>query len=59
MHRNHITGMPMVFIGALWVTITNHGTRSSKLGLIAGGLLMLAGAVRVFRARRDQTPPAA
>ena len=51
MGRQRTVGFVLVLLGGLWAYLTNHGTRSSKLGLVAGCLLILSGLFRIWTAR--------
>jgi hypothetical protein len=57
MGRQRTVGFVLVLLGGLWAYLTNHGTRSSKLGLVAGCMLILSGLFRIWTARSG-TPEA-
>jgi len=57
MGRPRTVGFVLVLLGGLWIYLTNHGTRSSKLGLVAGCLLILAGLFRIWNTRSGTPEP--
>lgn len=52
MDRNRMAGILLVFAGALFFIVAFMENERSALRLIAGGLLCIAGVVRLVRSRR-------
>jgi uncharacterized membrane protein len=52
MQKQISTGIALIILGVVLVMITNHGTRSSMVGEVAGVLFMVAGVVRIIRGAR-------
>jgi len=52
MQKHISTGVALIILGVVLVMITNHGTRSSMVGEVAGVLFMIAGVVRIIRGAR-------
>ncbi len=52
MQKHISTGVALIILGVVLVMITNHGTRSSMVGEVAGVLFMVAGVVRIIRGAR-------
>lgn len=57
MRNKHFAGIALVALGGIFIAVTNNASRTSRLGLVVGVLMILTGLVRVFRARK-QGPPA-
>ena len=57
MRNRHFAGIALIAVGGIFIAVTNNANRASRLGLIVGVLMILTGAVRVVRARK-QDPPA-
>jgi ABC-type uncharacterized transport system ATPase component len=51
------SGLVLIIAGGVFLAATNGAGRSSKLGLIVGGLIIVSGLVRMWRARREGPPP--
>jgi uncharacterized membrane protein HdeD (DUF308 family) len=57
MRNRHFAGIAIIALGGIFIAVTNNASRTSRLGLIVGVLMILTGVVRVVRARK-QGPPA-
>jgi len=55
--RSIWSGLALIIAGGVFITATNGAGRSSKLGLIVGGLIIVSGIVRMLLARREAAPP--
>ena len=51
-----LSGVGLIMAGGIFLAATNSAGRSSKLGLIVGGLIILLGIGRIVQANR-QIPP--
>ena len=51
------SGLALIIAGGVFLAATNGAGRSSKLGLIIGGVIIVLGLVRMLRARREAPPP--
>jgi hypothetical protein len=51
-----LSGVGLIIAGGIFIAAANSSGRSSKLGLIVGGLIILLGIGRIVQANR-QTPP--
>jgi ABC-type uncharacterized transport system ATPase component len=51
------SGLVLIIAGGVFLAATNGAGRSSKLGLIVGGLIIVSGLVRMWRGRREAPPP--
>jgi uncharacterized membrane protein HdeD (DUF308 family) len=56
MNDRHYPGIALIVVGGIFIAVTNSATRTSRLGLAVGIMIILTGLVRVFRAR-NQAPP--
>jgi hypothetical protein len=52
------SGVALIVAGGVFLAATNGAGRSSKLGLIVGGLIILLGIGRIVQANRQAPPPA-
>jgi ABC-type uncharacterized transport system ATPase component len=51
------SGLALIIAGGVFLAATNGAGRSSKLGLIVGGAIIVLGLVRMLQARRREAPP--
>ncbi|GAC1418558.1 MAG: hypothetical protein NVSMB53_17540 [Gemmatimonadaceae bacterium] len=51
------SGLALIIAGGVFLAATNGAGRSSKLGLVVGGLIIVLGLVRMLQARRKVPPP--
>ncbi|HEY4954177.1 MAG TPA: hypothetical protein VII02_04765 [Gemmatimonadaceae bacterium] len=51
------SGLALIIAGGIFIAATNGAGRSSKLGLIVGGLIIVVGLLRILQARREAPPP--
>jgi hypothetical protein len=51
------SGVALIVAGGIFLAATNAAGRSSKLGLIVGGLIILLGIGRIVQANRQAPPP--
>jgi ABC-type uncharacterized transport system ATPase component len=55
--RSIWSGLALIIAGGIFIAASNGGGRSSKLGLIVGGLIIALGLVRMVWPRREVPPP--
>ena len=51
------SGVGLIVAGGIFLAATNGAGRSSKLGLIVGGLIIALGLWRIVQSRRQAPPP--
>ena len=51
------SGVALIVAGGVFLAATNGSGRTSKLGLIVGGLIIVLGLVRIVQSRRQAPPP--
>jgi hypothetical protein len=51
------SGLALIVAGGIFLAATNTAGRSSRLGLIVGGLIIVLGLVRIVQSRREAPPP--
>jgi hypothetical protein len=55
--RSIWSGLALIIAGGVFIGATNGGGRSSRLGLIVGGAIIVLGLVRMLWPRREAPPP--
>jgi hypothetical protein len=55
--RSTWSGLALIIAGVVFIAAANAQGRTSKLGLIVGGLIIALGLLRMLRPRREAPPP--